>query len=218
MEPRFSTRDPNVGVPLAGLPPSSSRVLSWISRAVFKPGFPLEREVQIRGAVSILRGIEYHHRAFLHRFAQLDNLVARQVSGPAPEGALSPIPKTAEFEILADLHHEAVAYVNRLGQFHYFAKSVGLVGLVPTITRLLPFRHKHTAHRSTDKPRSESAAEQQSQAMAFGWGHNLEGGFLVFRLLADGKFHTLNLRDSHPFVVTEVVAVFEAIFPLPPDV
>ena len=44
---------------------------------------------------------------------------------------------------LAALDHEAVAYLNRLGQFWYFAKAMRLKNLVPKMTQLVSFRLLH---------------------------------------------------------------------------
>jgi hypothetical protein len=61
------------------------------------------------------------------------------------------------------LNHEAVAYINRFGQFYYFAKSVFVgtaiadsAALIPTISKYMLFRHKNSAHRSIDAPQGES--------------------------------------------------------------
>jgi hypothetical protein len=217
MTPRFYSRDPNPNAALCSLEPSSSRVLSWIARAVDRQGFPLDREVQIRGAVDILRGLEYHYGRFMSQLAEIEELTSAMATRRASDGGFPPLPTSKQFEILATLHHEAVAYVSRLGQLHYFARSLGLQNLLDRTTALLPFRNKYTAHRSIDAPQTESAAEQQSQAMSFGFAHNFEGGFPVFQLLSVGKFHTLNMRKDHPLVMVEAVALFEAIFPLPND-
>lgn len=57
--------------------------------------------------------------------------------------------------------HEAVAYINRLGQLAYLLKSDWFTKVVPeeivastalNILSLLPLRNKFTAHRQIDKP------------------------------------------------------------------
>ena len=217
MTPRFHSVDPNPNAALASLGPSSSRVRSWIARAIYRPGFPLNREVQIRGAVDILRGLEYHHGRFMSQLAEIEDLTSGMANRRGTDGGVATLPTSKQFEVLATLHHEAVAYVSRLGQLHFFARSLGLRHLLDGTAELLPFRHKYAAHRSIDMPQAESADEQQSQAMAFGFAHTFEGGFPVFRLLSAGKFHTLNMRLHHPLVMAEAVALFEAIFPLPDD-
>jgi hypothetical protein len=101
----------------------------------------------------MLAGLEYHH----------DNIV--RLSDNLAAGAA--LDETW-------LYHEAVGYVNRLGQFHYFAKSALVAkavpmatATVPTIEKFLPFRMKHAAHRSIAGPRGESEDAQILQAMSF---------------------------------------------------
>ena len=65
------------------------------------------------------------------------------------------------------LLHEAVAYVNRGGQYYYFAisslvtQTIGQA-LIPHLDKILQFRHKHSAHRSVDKPRREDTEHLQT--------------------------------------------------------
>jgi len=178
-------------------------------------GFPLDREVQISGAIGLVRGLEYHHRNFMERVALLAPFLARITQPPSANPTIERIPNSAEFEIIGELDHEAVAYLNRVGQLYFFAKSLGLVDLLPEASALIPFRHKHTAHRSVDEPRKESAEELQQQAMAFGFGHRLDGGFPNFWIANDGKWITFVIKDSHPKLLQQAVTLFEAIFPLP---
>ena len=109
---------------------------------------------QIAGAIEMLSGLEYHH----------DNVV--RISGGLGAGEI--VDETC-------LYHEAVAYMNRLGQFYYFAKSSlvsrcvnDLTERIPSILKYLPFRMKHAAHRSIDHPRDEPEDVQllQTTAMA----------------------------------------------------
>ncbi len=108
--------------------------------------------MNVVGAIEMLGGLEYHH----------DNVV--KLSGLLAAGAA--LDETS-------LYHEAVAYVNRLGQFHYFARSKlvsqvvnDLATSIPTIQRYLPFRMKHSAHRSLDSPHAETESAQILQAMS----------------------------------------------------
>ena len=64
------------------------------------------------------------------------------------------------------MRHEAVAYLNRLGQFCHFVDSAFVKGInsdlangIPAIRALMVFRNKHTAHRSIDDPRKEDTDE-----------------------------------------------------------
>jgi hypothetical protein len=69
------------------------------------------------------------------------------------------------------MRHEAVAYLNRMGQFHSFARSrfvEEVLGdgesLLPSFRTLKIFRDKHAAHRSMDDPRR---AERDDPSIAF---------------------------------------------------
>jgi hypothetical protein len=147
----FNCQDPHPGVALDAIYPLSQRAHTLMVRNSSKPclqvGF-----MNIIGAVEMLGGLEYHH----------DNVV--KLSGLLAAGAA--IDET-------NLYHEAVAYVNRLGQFHYFAMSKlvsqvvdDLPARIPTIQQYLPFRMKHSAHRSLDSPHSETESAQILQAMS----------------------------------------------------
>jgi hypothetical protein len=57
----------------------------------------------------------------------------------------------------------------------------------------------------------------QLQATAFGFGHTLEAGFPVFQLTADGHCVKFVMKDAHPAIMSEAVALFDSIFALPND-
>jgi len=148
----FNASDPHAGIELEQIPVLWQRARSLMLRNRTKP---LLREgfLNIVGAIEMLAGLEYHH----------DNIV--RLSDDLAAGAV--LDETW-------LYHEAVAYVNRLGQFHYFAKSSlvakavpNATATIPTIEKFLPFRMKHAAHRSIDVPRGESGDAQILQAMSF---------------------------------------------------
>jgi hypothetical protein len=147
----WKIRDLHPDKPLSDILPLSVRANSTVARhansSLLKTGF-----INICGAIEMLEALEYHH----------DNSVRIAV-------ALSDSHLTSE----TYLDHEAVAYINRIGQFYCFARSnfvcsaIGDVeSLIPSITRLLIFRNKHTAHRSIDDPRNESNDLQFIQASA----------------------------------------------------
>ena len=141
--------DPNEGIPLDAIEPLSSRAHSLIARSqspILHTHF-----MQIGGVVSILSGLTYHHDNFV---SYQTKLVRRFHNKYAP------------------LRHEAVAWVNRVGQLYYFVSSdlvksqLGSVS-VPTIESVMPFRNKHVAHRSIDFPKQEDGiAAQVMHAMS----------------------------------------------------
>lgn len=133
----WNTADPHEGIPLEFIEPLSARAQSLLVRS--KSPLLHKHFMQIGGVVSMLSGLTYHH----------DNFVAYQ--------------RKLERKFhndYAPLKHEAVAWVNRVGQLYYFAKSnlvqsmLGVVA-IPAIESVMPFRNKHVAHRSFDVPRKE---------------------------------------------------------------
>jgi hypothetical protein len=141
-------KDPHEGIALDEIHPLSDRAVSHIDRSrnlpILKHAF-----VNIYGAVEMMQGLTYHHSRFM-------SLV---------EGCYTTVPT---IQTAGALRHEAVAYLNRLGQFWSFSKS-DLVKeycpspeeILPTISKLIVFRNKHTAHRSIDNPKPEDTISLQ---------------------------------------------------------
>jgi hypothetical protein len=135
-------KDPHEGVALDEILPLSERAVSRIARnrdlPILKHAF-----VNIYGAVEMMQGLTYHHARFIS--------LVESCHTTAPT-----------IQIAGAIRHEVVAYLNRLGQFWAFSES-DLVKeccsnpkeILPTFGKLIVFRHKHVAHRSIDKPRSE---------------------------------------------------------------
>ena len=138
-------RDPSPNDPLETICPLSSRALALLARNVTKP--ILQKDfVQVAGAVTILKGLDYHRDRFVE--------ITRQLA-------------TGALESYDTALHEAVAYVNRAGQFYYFACSdlvarTGNRPPIPNLETLIPFRNKYTAHRSVDKPYSSDTRFEAS--------------------------------------------------------
>ena len=141
-------KDPHEGIPLDEIFPLSERAVSHIARnrssPVLKHAF-----VNIYGAIEMMQGLTYHHARFMSLVESCHTVAPRN-------------------QISEALRHEAVAYLNRLGQFWSFSKS-DLVkeycpspeSILPTIGKLIIFRNKHTAHRSIDAPRAEDSDDLQ---------------------------------------------------------
>lgn len=145
----WNMADPHEGIPLELIEPLSARAHSLLVRS--KSPLLHEHFMQIGGVVSILSGLTYHH----------DNFVAYQ--------------RKLERKFnndYAPLRHEAVAWVNRVGQLYYFAKSSLVQSTlriveIPSLESIMPFRNKHVAHRSFDVPRKEDdSCLQVMQAMS----------------------------------------------------
>jgi hypothetical protein len=140
----WNLNDRNPEKEIDDIPQLSSRAWSLLARNRAKPllqfGF-----LNVTGAIEMIEAFEYHH----------DNII--RISGELGRGEL--VPET-------HVNHEALAYLNRLGQFYYFATSA-LVSeaisniniVIPTISKFMVFRNKHTAHRSIDAPKKDDTED-----------------------------------------------------------
>jgi hypothetical protein len=154
---------------LSQIEPISSRALALMARnrdrTVLKTDFD-----RLLGAIEMMEGMEYHHDNFVRICGQLAN--------------------GARLDRIS-LNHEAVAYVNRMGQFYAFATSKWVKktfirdpsSLIPTIGRLIVFRRKHAAHRSIDAPRPDDTEDLM-------WSHTLS--------LAGAFRHQWTLKPNRP--------------------
>jgi hypothetical protein len=135
--------DPAPGVTLSEIESLAVRA----GALIFRSQSPLLNThfVNINGAVAIFSGIEYHYYNYIGAI--------RRLKSPPGIG-------------MSAVRHEAVAWVNRVGQFYYFLKSTLVTNNIPnstypTINYVLPFRNKHSAHRSIDAPRTEDTSNAQ---------------------------------------------------------
>jgi hypothetical protein len=155
----FRIEDPYPELPLGEIHPISSRAWALFCRSKTKDVVRLHL-VRIAGAIDMMRGLDYHNANFCRVIAEL---------------ALLPFLHPVASERHLFLVHETVAYLNRLGQFYYFASSQPVSNMVPkwrdmipTIARFKIFRDKHTAHRSLDQPKREDRSSvQEVRAWAF---------------------------------------------------
>lgn len=145
---KFNIKDSYEGIELDEIQPLSERAASLIARRknqlILKHAF-----INIYGAVEMMQGLTYHHASFMRLI----------------ESCCTTAP-TLQTE--SSLRHEAIAYLNRVGQFWSFAKSdlvkdccPVLEEMLPTLSTLIVFRNKHTAHRSIDSPRAEDTKIHQ---------------------------------------------------------
>lgn len=204
--------------------PLSVRAMCWLARAPLNNIFPKEKVVQIAGGVSMLGGLDYHHNHFISQFHQLASYYKRHESylRDSMNGHRSNLPypnsTEAERQILNSLEHEAIAYINRIGQFYYFAEALGHQSCLLRASELMDFRNKHTAHRSIDKTRrGEAVHERMWQAMSFGFYHLSIGSFPVFQISNKGQIIELHMRDDHPIIMKQALSVLQAIHSMPGD-
>jgi hypothetical protein len=96
---------------------------------------------KVIGSLDFLEGIEYHYSNFINH---LQTLASKD-----------------HLENDRMLDHEAIAYLHLLGQFYYFAKSLDLLKMCPTIKKLYLFRKKYIGHRSIDSPNKDDSVHEQ---------------------------------------------------------
>lgn len=212
----WAVREPRPDEPLEIIRPISVRALALLARNADKPILQTDF-VQVAGAITMLKGLDYHRDRFAEIIGQLS---------------------TGALQTYDTAFHEAVAYVNRAGQFYYFAMSKlitrrGECPPIPNLEALMPFRHKHTAHRSIDKPFSSDTRDlqaYQAMSMDLDWRfiHPREGatikatpetafyplrtGYLVFQInLGEGKYYFLNIERDHGALMLEAYAVLETV-------
>lgn len=206
--------DPQPGVALECIEPKSIRATALLARSnssVLHTDF-----IQVSGVISILSGLEYHH-------SQLMTFLARTTTSDFSRPDFGPA------------RHEAVAWINRVGQFAAFAKSQLVVrwigtAAMPNINFVVQFRNKHTAHRSIDSPRREDTENLKiSQAMCLAdvggtmW-HSREPAnpndtfpshethMIGFQMQsADGSHQDLVIEQRHDYVTTEAYKILEAL-------
>jgi hypothetical protein len=110
------------------------------------------------GIKQIIKGLEYHYNNYKKLSEKLHDIDYK--------GELTVQDRCVRLSENADIYkamqHEAIAYLNRMGQFYYFAISNKVKRkirdpkkMIPTIIYFMPFRHKQSAHRGSDYPRED---------------------------------------------------------------
>lgn len=125
-------------------------------------------EDKLVGVLDMIKGIEYHFRkitnyekAACRWVTEIENL--RDDKDKLINLYQTGLPRTNHHPA----SHEAVAYINRVGQLAYFFKSDWfkknikeevIVSKIPTILALQPLRNKYTAHRQDDYPKKDDCS------------------------------------------------------------
>ncbi|MDR9403895.1 MAG: hypothetical protein RI580_10685 [Halothece sp. Uz-M2-17] len=148
---KWKVEDPFPDLRLEDINPISQRIFSLMCRQrehhLLKQHF-----FEISGAIDMTAALDYHYDLFI-----------KHKNNIAMNENMSHLP----------LKYEAIAYVNRLGQFYYFYLSDLCSNLRESYENSLfvkitkKFRMKNTAHRSIDSPRRESIEEQLAHALIF---------------------------------------------------
>lgn len=141
----WTIKDKYPEIPLHNIEWVSDRAYSLWSRNL-KNILNKDGAVNVMGALDILEALDYHYKNFI-RLKDTENEISQK--------------------------HEVVAYLNRIGQLHYFIKSKfteehvhNPLELMPKVKELIVFRMKNTAHRSIDHPKDEPEDYKNRQAIA----------------------------------------------------
>lgn len=205
--------DPAPELPLANIESVSVRASALVARS--SSALLREHFVQIIGVTSMLAGLEYHYANFLSVLSGLPAQFGRDISAA---------------------QHEAIAWLNRVGQFHYFSRSELVARRLPAVSTprieyVLPFRMKHAAHRSIDVPRKDTGNQQLNHAMMLsalggslwiprsGIDRAAEASFppgsdthcLVFQVHLDDGVRHLNVEEEHPRILEEMYTVLHCL-------
>lgn len=173
--------DPHPELALVEISPHSARAWAALSRAKDR-NIVRQHLISIVGGIDMMRGLEYHNANFCRVVTELASL---------------PFLDPTALERRLFLVHETVAYVNRLGQFYYFASSELVSSavpawsdIIPTIAKFKRVRDKHTAHRSLDVPRRDDDPFVQEMNA---WSFSSLGGYMSFP--KPGKTPPVSLSD-----------------------
>ena len=132
------------------------------------------------GVLDMIGGLEYHYKKIKHyeksaykRVLEIESLAESR------EKSIANLSPTNHH--LAS--HEAVAYINRVGQLACFFRSdwfknavpeQAIASKIPTILALQPIRNKFTAHRQIDAPRHDDCSNL-GLLNRYGLSHVLSG-------------------------------------------
>jgi hypothetical protein len=229
----WNVRDPCPGVDLALISPVSLRALALFARSLARQAVQGEF-IRLYGVVDMLGALDYHYGNLTAIRTGLDKHVQAASADLKPGGHVTLDPQLtadlcndSDFRLFTNAKYEATAYLGRLGQVGYFAKSsfvTSRIGCIATLVldRLVVFRHKFSAHRSIDKPSGESPELQTLQAMSLSNSggvllHPLSNGrkAVGFQIRTRAGGQTFVPEEDHPRVMDEAYSVFSRVLGAP---
>lgn len=175
----------------------------------------------ISGAISMFEGLEYHFDNFV-KF-NLKNKNVFDLREPNRELFVKKLRSNARMKSINKQVHEAIAYINRLGQLYYFfisdfaidnlhknQKDIKL--LIPKIQKIVQFRMKHAAHRAMDVPRGETQDTKDYLEIIFRGGLYDNDSNLMFQLnMGKGAEYDFNIIKDHNTIMNEAYELFQMI-------
>lgn len=125
------------------------------------------------------------------------------------------------YDITRAIKHEAVAYLNRLGQFHIFAKSDRVKHILSAtevdlkfIKDLYIFRRKQTGHRASDMPfKDDDHYDIINLDKLFSYGTATINNVIIFDIYYKNKKGGVSFEplQDHAKVMLEINSFFEKL-------
>ncbi|HLD17740.1 MAG TPA: prolipoprotein diacylglyceryl transferase [Patescibacteria group bacterium] len=184
----------------------------WILVKIFK----ISNESKIEtfdpktGASFLIEGIKYHYGNFEKFSQELEKKVNN-----------SDLFVFENQDIINKMKHEAVAYINRIGQFYYFAKGETVKNklgdpkkTIPTISSFIGFRHKYSAHRAVDKSEGENPIFMNQLNRSFSTQAVFMNGRLIFQIIANPNFkknRTFDILVENKKIVREAESLISLL-------
>jgi len=169
---------------------------------------------RISSASFIIKGLEYHYSNYIQLYGRYRLL--KQQNKHISDYSDNCLP------VIEMMKHEVVAYINRLGQFYYFATSKQNMeildnpkNVIPKITYFIPFRNKYSAHRAVDVLRSDDKLEHVQQIdMSFSFLSTFKGNRLVFHLILDqtkDDIREFDICTEHEHIIGETRNIMQIL-------
>jgi hypothetical protein len=176
--------------------PIHERMMSVYTRISNKDTLNIS-PLNIFSLVFAMEGLEYHR----DNFSVLTAPINRHNSIPRSH---------VERDTINKAKHEAVAYINVVGQAFKWISSVDCTADAPTMEQIYKtFRNKHTAHRSVDDQRGESPAELKLHLFVFQGLLLNANDEVVFQIQHPvGNSIEFNLMQDHNRIVDEFMTVY----------
>jgi len=203
--------DPNHGKNLNSIRIFSDRAISLYSRNKTKI---ITGHHNIMGAVHMLKGLEYHYNNFISIYSTISHPKIHK--SPTKEQLIKMSLHLYPENKVEALKHEAIAYLNRLGQFRVFTRSEFVKGRTKikmskrTGKILNAFRDEYSAHRELDKNKDEFKNYNLEQHISGGtmWANK----HLIFQYIeTNNNWINFDMIDDHPNIIKEVYMIVSGV-------
>ncbi|PKR80711.1 hypothetical protein CW751_08040 [Brumimicrobium salinarum] len=160
---------------------------------------------------TIIEGLVYHFNNYYRLHQSLNPIVKDKYTDQA---------RSQNWITINSMRHELTAYLNRMGQFYFYAKSDSVTDLgisyeieMPEILRFIPLRHKLTAHRAFDNPRKNEEINQIkiTDSHFHGGAYMLINGRFIVQLKHKNDVISFDLIKEHSKIISEAKKLLDLI-------